>query len=123
MALMMLPVFMSWIIFYASVKVFLEPAFYQGIGMNPEVNQEVMKVKAVILERFDLLFLVNVGFALVLLFPLGTMVTNRLAGPMYRLRVFLREKKSGPFPKFRKSDFFSDLPQLIDEYLKSKSQK
>ncbi len=117
---MTFPVFLSWIIFYVSLRLSLEPTFIQALGMDPKINQEIQNLKIIIQQTFDSFFVVNIVLFLLFIIPLGVIVTNRLAGPMYRLKKHLREKNQGPFPTFRKYDFFSELPLLLEDYIKNK---
>lgn len=61
------------------------------------------------------------GIAAVAITFLSVWVSDRLAGPIIRLREFFREMGQTGAPdtvRFRKGDFFDDLPEVINTALK-----
>jgi hypothetical protein len=67
--------------------------------------------------------LIQIGFAFVVCFILTSLVmlfiSQRLAGPIIRLRAFLNAIIHDEVPPkdlaFRKGDYFSDLPEIVNE--------
>jgi len=121
--MMTFPVFVSWIIYFVGYRFIMEPLFAQSLGIDKNVNQEIFDLQNRVTSQMDLFFIVTIVTSMIIIFFLGVVITNRLAGPMYRLRKYLSENQTGPFPKFRQHDFFSDLPVLIEKYLKNYNGK
>jgi hypothetical protein len=69
-------------------------------------------------ERFDLA-LAFAGLALVnliILIGVGFVVSHRVAGPIYKLKNYLRQmSEESPEFRLRKNDFFKDLEPIIND--------
>lgn len=77
-------------------------------------------------QQFDLAFLfaaIVLSFAIVIG---GTLLSHKIAGPIYRFTKYLQEQKSqrppGPL-NFRKGDYFSEIPGLFNEFLSSQFEE
>lgn len=75
-------------------------------------------------EDYNRIFLTHmaagIGFMILYLIVVGFVITNRLAGPIWRLEEDLRQILSGKdigTLKTRKNDEFKELPKLINELL------
>lgn len=64
----------------------------------------------------DQLYLLLSGVNLLLLLGTGLLISHRLAGPIHKLKNYLREmnKDSGTF-KLREKDFFKELEPVVEE--------
>ena len=68
---------------------------------------------------------IALGVGLVLSYLLTLILSNRLAGPIVRLREHFRKISEGGNLEpvyFRQKDFFNDLPPLINDALKKVSR-
>lgn len=74
-------------------------------------------------ENFTLVFAI-IGVFLLFSFVIGGLIlSHKIAGPMYRFKTFLIEEKENQGLKelkFRDGDYFSEIPELFNEYQKSK---
>jgi hypothetical protein len=76
-------------------------------------------------QTMDLIFLVTALFAFIFLIVYGYYLSHRVAGALRRFESHLYEiSDSGESKelKFRKSDYFQELPAAFNAYLKSKGR-
>ena len=62
-----------------------------------------------------------VGFSLFLTIVSSLYLSHKVVGPIYRLRIYFKSLAAGEPAsqlKFRKEDYFEDLPDLINEGIK-----
>jgi uncharacterized protein involved in cysteine biosynthesis len=63
----------------------------------------------------DLLFVGLAAFNLVLLLTVGFVVSHRIAGPIHKVKLFLKDPKSQEPVQMRQNDFFKELGPLVNE--------
>lgn len=69
------------------------------------------------------MFIVTSFVDLVLILSLGTLFSHRVSGPLYRLKIHLQSLSVGEVKptqevRFRKGDFFPELAESLNSYLK-----
>ncbi len=74
-------------------------------------------------NTMDMIFIWTTLVTTIVVISYGLFLSNRVAGPVHRLKVFLDEYKANnnqsPL-KFRKKDYFPELAESINEALKLK---
>ena len=63
----------------------------------------------------DLLFIGLALFNLILLLVLGFIISHRIAGPIHKVKVFLKDPKSHDPINLRQNDFFKELGPLAND--------
>jgi hypothetical protein len=64
--------------------------------------------------------LVAAGFSYLISFALTVVISHKVSGPLYRLRMYFTQMKDDGHTadlSFRKGDYYSDLPDIINEGL------
>lgn len=72
-------------------------------------------------HQLSILFLISLLVMLVLSYILGLLFSHRVAGALYRIKTFLLQAdKNGSHPelKLRKSDFFVDVADALNAFLR-----
>lgn len=61
-------------------------------------------------------------FLATLIFVSGIYFSHRIAGPLHRLQLYFkkREMQEGKELKFRKNDYFQEIPEVINDYFNEK---
>lgn len=116
LGLLTLPAFMSWGVFYAGYRLVINPMFTQALGIDANTNREIQALQIQLKTNFDTYFLWSLAISLFFVTVLGVVITNRLAGPIYRLKRYLMGLEPGGPLRFRKDDFLSDLPDLLNDF-------
>ncbi len=77
-------------------------------------------------EQLFLIFIVCSVVAMLIVVILGLSLSHKIAGPIQRLKVHMKALTRGedlPELKFRKNDYFQEVPPIINDYIEKKSVK
>ena len=109
------------LVFYASNLLFFYNFIKIGQDLNFPPDHPFFRFIAEQKRIMTWIFGLTSGLALVTIVVGGLMLSNRVAGPLYRFRTHLeRIAESGAFDEvtFRKGDFFPELAQTFNRYMK-----
>lgn len=74
----------------------------------------------------NIISLVTMGVISALILSFGLLFSHRIAGPIYRLKKYLKEKASGKEKGelfFREHDYFPEVADAVNDYIKHSSKK
>lgn len=111
-------------IFYAANSYFFWKFIRQGKDLG--LPQDHIFFRFISEQQFamNLIFLATSLVALTLIAMYGLYLSNRIAGPIYRVQTHLKSWLAGEKPgaiRFRKHDYFIELGDTIDAVLEQKS--
>ncbi len=69
-------------------------------------------------RSMNLIFAVTAVISIALIIFFGLYMSNRVAGPVHQLKVYLKKVKAGENPeplKFRSKDYFRDLAKAVND--------
>lgn len=71
-------------------------------------------------KKMDTVFLYLSITLTIFVLIFGVFLSHKIAGPLYRLRIFFKEKEyeDGIPLVFRKGDFFQDIPKIVNQSLR-----
>ena len=124
----LLGVFLSLGFFYLAKMYYFKTLFEEGISLGLAHNHIYFKLllkQEIFLHKILIVTLVS---SFIFLFIFGLILSNRIAGPLYRLNDYFKKMSQGEDTgemKFRKNDFFRDLPPNFNAFRDSilKKQK
>lgn len=101
-----------WYFFYK----FKEEAISTGLPESHVFFTFLKEQKMVI----DQIFLYSSGFAIVIILFGGIFISHKVAGPLHQLNEHLKNYNKGNIPplKFRKNDYFLDIQDTFNEFIK-----
>lgn len=76
-------------------------------------------------DTMDLIFAVTAVVTSIIIITYGLFLSNRVAGPIHRLKLFLKDYKTQETPKpvkFREKDYFGDLADSVNDALDLKDK-
>ncbi len=110
-------------VFYGAISLLFWTFAEKGrkLGLNPEhIFFSFLKEQR---DTMDLIFLGTTILTALVIIGFGLFLSNRVAGPIHRLKLFLADyktNKSGTPVKFREKDYFQDLAESVNEALELK---
>jgi nitrogen fixation/metabolism regulation signal transduction histidine kinase len=91
-------------------------------SLASRIAREMPNDGAVFMDQLGTILMLALGGTLILVLPttflMGLTITHKVAGPVYRLSMYLREVRDGGKPKdarLRKGDQLHDLCRLVNE--------
>ncbi len=102
--------------------------YIKGIGTKINLTEGHPFFKFIDLQTSSFLtyYIIGVVVALIVSTGISIFLSHKMAGPIVRLKSYLtevKEKKEITALKFRKNDFFEELPELVLGALKSVEEK
>ena len=114
------------LVFYGCVYYFFDIFYAKGLEIGlPENHVFFMFMEDQINQMTDIFVITSLVTVLILLVA-GVLISHRIAGPMYRMNMDLRdmaEKKELKNLKFRKKDFFQEIPEAFNMVVDSFEKK
>lgn len=112
-------------IIYLFDSYYFEYFIQKGKDLNLEQGHVYYRLLEEQKDKMDRVFIITSLTVTVLVLIFGLILSHKIAGPLYRLRQFFlnKEYENGTELNFRKGDFFTDIPQVINESLKKVSEK
>ena len=105
------------LVFYGCVYYFFDIFSSKGIEIGlPENHVFFMFIEDQVSQMTSIFIVMSILTIFILLIA-GIFISHRIAGPMYRLNMDLRgmaEKKELKMLKFRKKDFFQEIPEAFN---------
>ena len=96
-----------------------------GEGINLESNHIYFRfLEAQSVNMFWAFMLCSV-MAVLVVTVMGLILSNKVAGPIHRLKVHLEQVShgnGGAELSFRKGDYFSELPAVVNDFVKSQKK-
>lgn len=124
----LMPILATIFIFWMSVEAF----FYRMIAIGEKYNIPANHGFYILLnsqkKELTLIFIIFSVLLSVLFFLWSVVLSNRIAGPLYRLNKYLSEtqslEESTKTPlKFRKNDFFMEIPEAFNQFIHRSNRK
>jgi sensor histidine kinase YesM len=96
-------------------NIFIDQARQLGIPENHVFYKFINEQKRIM----NKVFLIGGSLSFLVIFFGGLYLSNKVAGPLYRLTKFLNERQQGDQTqlKFRKGDYFLEVQDAINKYL------
>lgn len=104
-------------IFYGCIRYFFNIFQSKGIEVGIPKNHVFFMFIDDQVAQMNTVFIVSAIITVALLLIAGILISHRIAGPMYRLNNDLRqmaENKELKTLKFRKKDFFQEIPEAFN---------
>lgn len=121
LALSFITAFFNYLVVYQIFNEFMQKG--KALGLHKE--HVYFKFIGEQLSTFNTFYLISTVFLVVMFVIGGIVFSNKIAGPMYRLHRHLNELtktgKDSPL-RFRKKDFFLEIPEAFNLYLDSKQR-
>lgn len=109
-------------VFYLAVTFFFREMSAQAMESGIPAGHVYFRFLAEQQSTLNKIFLICSLVAVIVILAGGLWLSHQVAGPMHRLVIHLRENKnsSGNTPplKFRKSDYFPEVEEAFNEYIK-----
>ncbi len=112
-------------IIYLFDSYYFEYFIQKGKDLNLEQGHVYYRLLEEQKDKMDRVFIITSITVTILVVIFGLILSHKIAGPLYRLRQYFmnNEYENGTDLRFRKGDFFTDIPQVINKSLKEKSRK
>lgn len=112
-------------IFYSALYYLFYSFRKQGLEMGLEADNVFFRFIDKQQFTMDIIFGITMVITVIVIVAYGLLLSNRVAGPLHRLKTYLEAyKKSSEFHelKFREGDYFPDVADAVNDALR-KSQK
>jgi hypothetical protein len=107
------------IIFYAAILTFFRQMTTEAIILGLPENHIIFSFLNEQKQDMNKIFIYASIFSTISIVSIGLIITNKVAGPIYRLTQHLLEKKTGHIA-FRQGDYFSELRDAFNKYTDDK---
>lgn len=117
--------FLVLAIFYGALYYLFYSFRQQGVEMGLDPSHVFFRFIDKQQFTMDMIFGITMVITVVVIVAYGLLLSNRVAGPLHRLKLFLEEyKKSHEHKelKFREGDYFPEIADAVNEALR-KSEK
>jgi methyl-accepting chemotaxis protein len=105
-------------IFYSCFYAFYSKFYNKGLSLGLPKNHAFFVFLSDQKYIFDSIFVVASAISILALIIFGILLSHKIAGPMYRMRMHLKscgEEKTFKQVKFRKGDYFTDVQDSFNE--------
>ncbi len=113
-------------IYYISQTIFFWKSYKLGRDLALPPDHIYFKFLLEQQNSMNFIMLVTIFTVSALILSYGLIYSNRIAGPLFNLQRYLRNKISGvdqPPLKFRKDDNFQELAQAVNDYIDHTEKK
>lgn len=119
-------------VFYMAHAYFFWQARDLGKGINLDVNHVFFRFLDEQQRAMNIISLTTMSIISALILAFGLVYSHKIAGPVYRLRKYLRERAEGIETgqlRFREGDYFPEMADSVNDYInktsnaKSKNKK
>jgi hypothetical protein len=122
---LMIPILLSQLIFWVCIEYFFHKMITLGQSSNLPAGHPFYSFISV--QKNDLTIIVLLAsIALAVgIFIWGILLSHRISGPLYHLKKYLDESNPEEIRplKFRKNDFFQEIPESFNKFVKRFSDK
>ena len=112
--------FLILFVFYSSNMVFFKYYLNQGLEFGLPPNHIFFNFLKDQYVRMNYIFLLTSIIAVLVIFVSGVVISHRISGPLYHLRVHLDKIRDGASPsavQFRSTDYFQEIAVAYNEHL------
>lgn len=107
-------------IIFISLQIYFRRAYNKGIELQFPTSHPYFEMLNELKNYMNWVFIWTSLFVIVFIVGFGIRFSHRIAGPLHHLKSFIRDILEGRDPKplaFRNTDYFSDLPELINKLI------
>lgn len=119
---LMIPILLSQLIFWICIEYFFHKMIMLGQTSNLPAGHPFYSFISVQKNDLTLIVLLASIALAVIIFVWGILLSHRISGPLYHLKKYMDEAdietvRTRPL-KFRKGDFFHEIPESFNKFIK-----
>ena len=112
-------------IFYTALHFLFYSFRKQGLDMGLDENHVFFRFIDKQQFTMDMIFGITMVITVIVIVAYGLLLSNRVAGPLHRLKIYLEQYKDSNENKelkFREGDYFSEIADALNDALRKKKQ-